>query len=89
MVMSGDFRGFHVRFMPVARGGLRMIPSANPAAALRNRQTLFNENYGLAYVTTLVHFGGVGGVARFLLLFYNIPYVGREEILVDALWYPI
>lgn len=49
MIMSGDFRGFHVRFMPVARGGLRMIPSANPAAALRNRQTLFNENYGLAY----------------------------------------
>jgi glutamate dehydrogenase len=53
LIMSGDFRGFHVRFMPVARGGLRMIPSANPAAALRNRQTLFNENYGLAYTQDL------------------------------------
>jgi glutamate dehydrogenase len=49
MVMSNDFRGFHVRFMPVSRGGVRMIPSANASVAMRNRQTLFNENYGLAF----------------------------------------
>jgi glutamate dehydrogenase len=49
MVMSNDFRGFHVRFMPVARGGVRMIPSANASVAVRNRETLFNENYGLAF----------------------------------------
>jgi len=47
--MSDNFRGFHVRFMPVARGGVRMIKSANENAVVSNRQALFNENYGLAY----------------------------------------
>lgn len=49
MLMSDNFRGFHVRFMPVARGGVRMIKSANESAVARNREMLFNENYGLAY----------------------------------------
>lgn len=49
LLMSADFVGFHVRFMPVARGGIRVIKSETPQKALVNRQTLFTENYGLAH----------------------------------------
>lgn len=48
MIMSNDFRGFHVRFMPVARGGLRLIRSPNAEARFKNQQSLFKENYSLA-----------------------------------------
>lgn len=46
--MSSNFRGFHVRFRDVARGGLRLIPSRDKAAYALNRESLFRENYGLA-----------------------------------------
>lgn len=48
MIMSNDFRGFHVRFQPVARGGLRLIQSKTEEAVYNNLLGLFNENYNLA-----------------------------------------
>lgn len=48
-VMGSDFHGFHVRFRDVARGGIRIIRSSNIAVYNRNLETLFTENYGLAY----------------------------------------
>lgn len=53
MFLSNDFRGFHVRFRPVSRGGLRLIQSNGPMAVAANRQSLFNENYGLALTQNL------------------------------------
>jgi len=47
--MGSDFHGFHLRFRDVARGGIRIIRSANPAVYNRNLESLFSENYGLAY----------------------------------------
>ena len=49
MILSNEFRGFHVRFREVARGGLRLIPSRDAAAYTKNRESLFTENYNLAY----------------------------------------
>jgi glutamate dehydrogenase len=49
MFVGAEFRGFHVRFDDIARGGLRMIRSANKQAYLRNAETLFDENYNLAW----------------------------------------
>jgi glutamate dehydrogenase len=49
MTMSNEFRGFHVRFREVARGGLRLIPSRDMAAYTANRESMFNEAYNLAY----------------------------------------
>ena len=49
MMMGNEFRGFHVRFREVARGGLRLIPSRDDAAYATNRESLFTENYNLAY----------------------------------------
>ena len=49
MLVGSDFRGFHVRFRDVARGGIRLIPSRDRATYARNRQMVFAENYGLAH----------------------------------------
>ena len=48
-VMGSDFQGFHIRFSDVARGGIRIIRSGDRQAYNANLETLFQENYGLAY----------------------------------------
>ncbi|KAJ3063698.1 NAD-dependent glutamate dehydrogenase [Podochytrium sp. JEL0797] len=47
-VVGGEFRGFHLRFRDIARGGIRVVKSRNPEAYATNLRTLFDENYGLA-----------------------------------------
>jgi glutamate dehydrogenase len=48
LVVGSEFRGFHVRFRDVARGGIRIIKSRNTEAYSINQRTLFDENYALA-----------------------------------------
>jgi glutamate dehydrogenase len=48
LVVGSEFRGFHLRFSDVARGGIRMIRSRNREAYSINLRTLFDENYALA-----------------------------------------
>ena len=52
MVVGSTFEGFHIRFRDVARGGIRMIKSPNQAY-FKNQQSLFEENYNLAYTQQL------------------------------------
>eukprot|EP00475_Leptophrys_vorax_P042699 TRINITY_DN80529_c0_g1_i1.p1 TRINITY_DN80529_c0_g1~~TRINITY_DN80529_c0_g1_i1.p1 ORF type:complete len:1051 (-),score=314.16 TRINITY_DN80529_c0_g1_i1:41-3064(-) len=47
-VCGGEFRGFHVRFEDVARGGIRIIRSGNAQTYAQNVGTVFDENYNLA-----------------------------------------
>ncbi|GMF17792.1 unnamed protein product [Phytophthora lilii] len=47
-VIGSEFRGFHVRFLDVARGGIRMIRSSHAQVYLNNASSLFDECYGLA-----------------------------------------
>jgi len=48
-VVGAEFRGFHVRFVDIARGGIRIIRSANSSSFSINVSTLFEENYNLAF----------------------------------------
>ncbi|CAO3586318.1 unnamed protein product [Absidia cylindrospora] len=48
LVVGSEFRGFHLRFRDVARGGIRMVRSRNREAYSINQRTLFDENYALA-----------------------------------------
>ncbi|KAJ1818046.1 NAD-dependent glutamate dehydrogenase [Coemansia sp. RSA 2599] len=48
LVVGNEFRGFHVRFQDVARGGIRIVRSRNAEAFSINQRTLFDENYSLA-----------------------------------------
>lgn len=47
-VVSREFRGFHIRFADVARGGIRVIRSSNMEMFQRNVSSLFDETYNLA-----------------------------------------
>ena len=49
MVVGAEFRGFHLRFQDIARGGIRLIQSRSAQVYDANLRTLFDENYGLAH----------------------------------------
>ncbi|MBW0499711.1 hypothetical protein O181_039426 [Austropuccinia psidii MF-1] len=53
MVVGADFRGFHLRFKDVARGGIRIIRSRNKENYSINLRQQFDENYNLAFTQTL------------------------------------
>ncbi|KAL1976389.1 hypothetical protein VTN31DRAFT_2671 [Thermomyces dupontii] len=48
LVIGSEFRGFHLRFRDIARGGIRIVKSRNKEAFSMNARSLFDENYGLA-----------------------------------------
>ena len=48
LVIASEFRGFHLRFRDIARGGIRIVKSRNREAYSINARSLFDENYNLA-----------------------------------------
>ncbi|CAD6569984.1 MAG: NAD-dependent glutamate dehydrogenase [Tremellales sp. Tagirdzhanova-0007] len=52
-VVGAEFRGFHLRFRDVARGGIRIIRSRGKENYNSNVRTLFDENYALAATQNL------------------------------------
>ena len=48
MVIGSEFRGFHLRFQDIARGGIRVIQSRSAQIYDNNLRSLFDENYNLA-----------------------------------------
>jgi glutamate dehydrogenase len=47
-IVGSDFRGFHIRFRDIARGGIRIVRSRSLDAYNVNALNLFDENYNLA-----------------------------------------
>lgn len=47
-IIGSDFRGFHIRFRDIARGGIRIVKSPNIQSYLNNSDFIFDENYNLA-----------------------------------------
>ncbi|KAK5168720.1 NAD-dependent glutamate dehydrogenase [Saxophila tyrrhenica] len=48
LVIGSEFRGFHLRFRDIARGGIRIVKSRSREAYAINTRSLFDENYNLA-----------------------------------------
>lgn len=48
-VVGSHFRGFHIRFHDIARGGIRIVKSYNDASYEINKRAMLEENYNLAY----------------------------------------
>ena len=48
LVISSEFRGFHLRFRDIARGGIRIVKSRSKEAYSINARSVFDENYNLA-----------------------------------------
>ncbi|KAA1476871.1 NAD-specific glutamate dehydrogenase [Dentipellis sp. KUC8613] len=53
LALWNEFRGFHIRFRDVARGGIRIVRSRNKENYSINQRQLFDENYGLASTQSL------------------------------------
>jgi glutamate dehydrogenase len=47
-IIALEFRGFHIRFRDIARGGIRIVNSSNFQNYLNNSDFIFDENYNLA-----------------------------------------
>jgi glutamate dehydrogenase len=47
-VIGIEFRGFHIRFRDIARGGIRLVHSNNYQTYINNSDSIFDENYNLA-----------------------------------------
>ncbi len=48
-VLGSEFRGFHIRFRDIARGGIRLVRSPSRIIHEKNSDSLFDENYNLAH----------------------------------------
>lgn len=48
LIIGSEFRGFHLRFKDIARGGIRIVKSRSQEAYGINARSLFDENYNLA-----------------------------------------
>jgi glutamate dehydrogenase len=48
LVIGSEFRGFHLRFRDIARGGIRIVKSRSREAYVLNVKSMFDENYNLA-----------------------------------------
>ncbi|KAL0638274.1 NAD-dependent glutamate dehydrogenase [Maublancomyces gigas] len=47
-VVGSEFRGFHLRFGDIARGGIRIVKSRSRDVYSANARSVFDENYNLA-----------------------------------------
>lgn len=52
-IVGAEFRGFHIRFRDVARGGIRIVRARNKEAYSIAQRQLFDENYALAATQSL------------------------------------
>ena len=53
MILGKEFRGFHVRFRDISRGGIRIVKSRDPENYNKNSDFIFDENYNLAFTQQL------------------------------------
>jgi len=49
MVLGKELRGFHVRFRDISRGGIRIVTSRDAENYDQNSDSIFDENYNLAF----------------------------------------
>lgn len=88
LVIGSEFRGFHVRFQDIARGGIRIIRSRNREAYSINVRSLFDENYALASTQNRKNKDiPEGGSKGTILLDFNQQDKARQsfEKYVDAI----
>ncbi len=49
MILAKECRGFHARFRDIARGGIRIVKSRDQENYDQNSDSIFDENYNLAF----------------------------------------
>jgi glutamate dehydrogenase len=87
-LVGAEFRGFHIRFRDIARGGIRIVRSRSWDAYEVNVRNLFDENYNLASTQQRknkdIPEGGSKGVILLDMDAQDNPRAGFEKY-IDAL----
>jgi glutamate dehydrogenase len=79
MVLAKEFRGFHVRFREIARGGIRIVRSRDAEDYEKNSDSIFDENYNLAFTQQKKNKDIPEGGAKGILLL-NQNYQDRQDL---------
>lgn len=86
-IKGRDFKGFHIRFRDLARGGLRTLIPRDPEKSGEASDQLFRECYNLAYTQQKknkdIPEGGAKGVI--LLSVYDKAAFESQRVFVDTL----
>ncbi|MBN2091853.1 NAD-glutamate dehydrogenase [candidate division KSB1 bacterium] len=79
MILAKEFRGFHVRFRDIARGGIRIVKSRDPESYDLNSDSIFDENYNLAFTQQKKNKDIPEGGSKGTILL-NLKYQNKGEI---------
>lgn len=79
MMLAKEFRGFHVRFRDIARGGIRIVKSRDPESYDLNSDSIFDENYNLAFTQQKKNKDIPEGGSKGTILL-NLKYQNKGEI---------
>ncbi len=80
-VHGRDFDGFHLRFRPIARGGLRLVTPKGREQFFREAERLYDEAYGLAFAQQLKNKDIPEGGAKGVVL---VAPLGRVDLCAKA-----
>ena len=78
MILGKEFRGFHVRFRDISRGGIRIVKSRDPQIYNKNSDFIFDENYNLAFTQQLKNKDIPEGGSKGTILL-NLEYQDKGE----------
>jgi len=79
MVLAKEFRGFHVRFRDIARGGIRIVRSRDAEDYDKNSDSIFDENYNLAFTQQKKNKDIPEGGSKGIILL-NLDYQDKQDL---------
>jgi glutamate dehydrogenase len=82
MVLGKEFRGFHVRFRDIARGGIRIVKSRDAENYDQNSDLIFDENYNLAFTQQKKNKDIPEGGSKGAILL-NLGYQDKGEVAFE------
>jgi len=79
MILAKELRGFHVRFRDIARGGIRIVRSRDAENYDQNSDSIFDENYNLAFTQQKKNKDIPEGGSKGTILL-NLEYQDKENV---------
>ncbi|MDZ7330475.1 MAG: NAD-glutamate dehydrogenase [candidate division KSB1 bacterium] len=82
MILAKEMRGFHVRFRDIARGGIRIVKSRDQEDYDKNSDSIFDENYNLAFTQQKKNKDIPEGGSKGTILL-NLEYQDKGELAFE------
>ncbi|UCE06936.1 MAG: NAD-glutamate dehydrogenase, partial [bacterium] len=82
MILAKEHRGFHVRFRDISRGGIRIVKSRDAENYDQNSDSIFDENYNLAFTQQKKNKDIPEGGSKGTILL-NLEYQDKGELAFE------